>query len=302
MEVAVRCSSCSRAASGSSSRCFRCRAGHGVSRDDQRRVGAAIPVGRRRPRPHPVENGCAGHTKASASPAPTASCSPSPERRSLMLVLSNVWMAATHWAELRFARGRHHSFSVRLLRHYLAQSYVFFLRRNSADLAKNILAEVITGRALMPAAGFTAKSWWRSRSSRCWSSSTLGLPCSSPACSVAPTERSTVHAPPAPHASARSASPQTAPVQGGLRGLRRDQGYQAARQGGRVRRAVHWPLAAVQQLPGHGRTHRQHAAPSVRRAGLRRHPGDRDISSFCVVKRWRRPSPCSASTPSPAIG
>jgi ATP-binding cassette subfamily C protein len=58
------------------------------------------------------------------------------------LVLSNVWIATTRWAEIRFVRGRNHGFSVRLLRRYLAQPYVFFLRRNSADLAKNILSEV----------------------------------------------------------------------------------------------------------------------------------------------------------------
>jgi ATP-binding cassette, subfamily B, bacterial PglK len=75
------------------------------------------------------------------------------------LILSNVWIAATHWAEIRFTRGRHHGFSVRLLRRYLAQSYVFFLRRNSADLAKNILSEVNQAAgALMSTLAFTAKS------------------------------------------------------------------------------------------------------------------------------------------------
>jgi ATP-binding cassette, subfamily B, bacterial PglK len=75
------------------------------------------------------------------------------------LIVSNVWIAATHWAEIRFTRGRHHGFSVRLLRRYLAQSYVFFLRRNSADLAKNILSEVnhATG-ALMSTLALTAKT------------------------------------------------------------------------------------------------------------------------------------------------
>jgi ATP-binding cassette subfamily C protein len=75
------------------------------------------------------------------------------------LILSNVWIAATHWAEIRFTRGRHHGFSVRLLRRYLAQSYVFFLRRNSADLAKNILSEVNQAAgALMSTLALTAKS------------------------------------------------------------------------------------------------------------------------------------------------
>ena len=78
----------------------------------------------------------------------------------LALVLSNAWMAATHWAQLRFARGRSHGLSTRLLRHYLAQAYVFFLRRNSADLGKNILAEVdqVTSGVLLPALRFAAKA------------------------------------------------------------------------------------------------------------------------------------------------
>ena len=76
-----------------------------------------------------------------------------------MLILSNVWIAATNWAETRFTRGRHHGFSVRLLRRYLAQSYVFFLRRNSADLAKNILSEVNhAAGALMSTLALTAKT------------------------------------------------------------------------------------------------------------------------------------------------
>ena len=41
-----------------------------------------------------------------------------------------------------------------------AQSYVFFLRRNSADLAKNILSEVNhAAGALMSTLALTAKTW-----------------------------------------------------------------------------------------------------------------------------------------------
>jgi ABC-type multidrug transport system fused ATPase/permease subunit len=67
----------------------------------------------------------------------------------LALVSSNASMAATHWAQIRFALGRSQSLSVRLLQHYLAQPYVFFLRRNSADLGKNILAETDQVTALL---------------------------------------------------------------------------------------------------------------------------------------------------------
>ena len=78
----------------------------------------------------------------------------------LALLLSNASMAATHWAQIRFAAERNHSLSVGLLRHYLARPYSFFLHRNSADLGKNILAEVelVTGQLLMPCLQAGAKA------------------------------------------------------------------------------------------------------------------------------------------------
>jgi ATP-binding cassette subfamily C protein len=59
----------------------------------------------------------------------------------LTLVLSNVWLASTQWAQIRFSLGHRHKLSVRLLRHYLDRPYAFFLQRHSADLSKNILGE-----------------------------------------------------------------------------------------------------------------------------------------------------------------
>ena len=70
----------------------------------------------------------------------------------LALIFSNAWMAATHWAQIRFALGRSHSLSVRLLGHYLAQPYAFFLRRNSSDFGRNILAETDQATAVLIAA------------------------------------------------------------------------------------------------------------------------------------------------------
>lgn len=68
------------------------------------------------------------------------------------LMLSNAWIAGTAWAEHRFVRGRCHTQAMRLLDHYLAQPYVYFLRRNSADLSKNILSEVDwVGMTMQPA-------------------------------------------------------------------------------------------------------------------------------------------------------
>lgn len=77
----------------------------------------------------------------------------------LALVVSNAWMAATLWAQYRFAHGRTHTVGMRLMKHYLAQPYVFYLHRNSADLGKNILTEVeqVTERALVPGLKAIAK-------------------------------------------------------------------------------------------------------------------------------------------------
>jgi ATP-binding cassette subfamily C protein len=68
------------------------------------------------------------------------------------LLLSNGWMAATHWAQLRFAHGWNHGLGVRLLRQYLAKPYVFFLRQNGADLGRNILYEVeqVAAQVIVP--------------------------------------------------------------------------------------------------------------------------------------------------------
>lgn len=70
----------------------------------------------------------------------------------LALVFSNAWRAVTHWAQIRFALGRCHSLSLRLLRHYLSQPYAFFLQRNSADFSKNILGEIDQIRMVLIAA------------------------------------------------------------------------------------------------------------------------------------------------------
>ena len=69
------------------------------------------------------------------------------------LVLSNTWAMITIWVQYRFAHGHACNLSVRLLRHYSAQPYVFFLRRNGADLGKNVLHEVemLIDVVLMPA-------------------------------------------------------------------------------------------------------------------------------------------------------
>jgi ATP-binding cassette subfamily C protein len=58
------------------------------------------------------------------------------------LVLSNVILIAGNWVLFRFGALRNHTISRRLLIRYLQQPYSFFLQRNSAALANNILQEV----------------------------------------------------------------------------------------------------------------------------------------------------------------
>lgn len=71
----------------------------------------------------------------------------------LVLVLSNAFIILTRWAMERYAWGRNHSISRRLLRSYLYRPYEYFLTRNSSELGKNILEEVreVAGNMLKPA-------------------------------------------------------------------------------------------------------------------------------------------------------
>jgi ATP-binding cassette subfamily C protein len=70
----------------------------------------------------------------------------------LMLVLSNAFIILTRWAMERYAWGRNHSISRRLLRSYLYRPYEYFLTQNSSELGKNILEEVreVAGNMLKP--------------------------------------------------------------------------------------------------------------------------------------------------------
>jgi ATP-binding cassette subfamily C protein len=78
----------------------------------------------------------------------------------LVLTLSNAFIILTRWATERYAWGRNHSLSRRLLRSYLYRPYEYFLTRNSAELGKNILEEVreITSNMLRPALRGMAKA------------------------------------------------------------------------------------------------------------------------------------------------
>ena len=59
-----------------------------------------------------------------------------------VVICSTVFKIVTQYAVNRFASLQRHYFSTRLLKTYLQQNYEFFIQRNSATLAKNILSEV----------------------------------------------------------------------------------------------------------------------------------------------------------------
>jgi len=77
-----------------------------------------------------------------------------------LITLGNAVNALTTWSLLKFAWMGNHTLSLRLLESYLARPYSYFLLRNSADLAKNILAEVsqVVGGILVSMTHMLARS------------------------------------------------------------------------------------------------------------------------------------------------
>ncbi len=68
------------------------------------------------------------------------------------LLASNAFIVLTTWALYRYAWGRNHTLSLRLLRRYLHRPYEYFLTRNTSEMGKNILEEVkeVVGKMLIP--------------------------------------------------------------------------------------------------------------------------------------------------------
>lgn len=58
-----------------------------------------------------------------------------------VIVVSSAMLLVNTWAVTRFTQMRMHTISHRLLAHYLAQPYEFFLSRHSGDMSTNILSE-----------------------------------------------------------------------------------------------------------------------------------------------------------------
>ena len=59
----------------------------------------------------------------------------------VLLAFSNFFSAFMYWAITYFSKMQGHIISMRLLKHYLSNNYLFF-GRNSSDLGKNILSEI----------------------------------------------------------------------------------------------------------------------------------------------------------------
>ena len=76
----------------------------------------------------------------------------------LALVVANSFLALVQWVLIRFSWALQYRMSRHLLEAYLAEPYVAFLGRNSADTGKNILSEVerLTHGVVLPLLRMTA--------------------------------------------------------------------------------------------------------------------------------------------------
>jgi ATP-binding cassette, subfamily B, bacterial PglK len=75
-----------------------------------------------------------------------------------LLVFTNAMKAASSWLTLYLQHNIYYVLSSRLLARYMARPYAFFLNRNSAELGKNVLAEVrnVVGGIVSPLTNLAA--------------------------------------------------------------------------------------------------------------------------------------------------
>ena len=59
-----------------------------------------------------------------------------------LVIFSNGFSALINWKIITFSRMQAHIVALRLLKKYLLQPYLFYLNKNTSNLAKNILSEV----------------------------------------------------------------------------------------------------------------------------------------------------------------
>jgi len=79
----------------------------------------------------------------------------------LTLVLTNAFLAFSTWVTMRFVVTTVHTLSFRMLQRYLDESYLFHLKRNSAELLKNLTSEVnrVVNGGIMSAINVVSKGF-----------------------------------------------------------------------------------------------------------------------------------------------
>lgn len=79
----------------------------------------------------------------------------------LVILVTNAILAFNIYAMARYTQMRVYSISRRLLSHYLAQPYEFFLSRHSGDMTTNILGEsnLVVGRYMRPFVGLISAAF-----------------------------------------------------------------------------------------------------------------------------------------------
>ena len=77
----------------------------------------------------------------------------------IVLLITNSYSAVINWRITRFGQLQGHNISMRLLKSYLSQPYIFFLERNTSDMGKNVLSEVLrcVNGVVLPAMYATSK-------------------------------------------------------------------------------------------------------------------------------------------------
>jgi hypothetical protein len=225
-----------------------------------------------------------------------------------LLVLSNAFAAVSQYLMVRFSWGVNHTMSVRMLRTYLFKPYVFFLDQNTAGLAKNILGEVKHAVKHFVVAGMNlvARGVVAASSSCCSSSSTRCWPSRRSPSSASPTAACTCWSSVAwSRAVSSAAEADRQRYKAAVRGARRRQGDQAARQGAALPATLRAPVEALCPDDGASAGRVDASALRIRDHRLRRDARDRPLPARRRERASRvccRRSACTRSHLSAAPG
>ncbi len=79
----------------------------------------------------------------------------------LALVLTNLFLAFSTWVSMRFVVTTNNTLAFRLLQRYLNENYLFHLKRNSAELLKNLTTEInrVVNGGIMSAINVVSKGF-----------------------------------------------------------------------------------------------------------------------------------------------